>query len=382
MNGLIHSSVNADNESKLKSEDEVVQSVLDSIDRIFAIVRPRQVLYIGIDGVAPRAKLNQQRSRRALDLQIDLDTAQEMEAKKMQILASGHVLPDISNGKETIEPFDTNCVTCGTAFMLHLSERLQSYISERIFNDPAWQSIEVILSDANVPGEGEHKIINFIRQRQTSPTYNPETTHVLFGTDADLILLGLATREQYVIIMRNAFLPRNARFCDLCQQQGHSFKTCQGISKENLDRSKDSPSHPIKTKYSFVHLSMLSNAMFHFLWSNNQSGFEWDYYRFLDDWVFICLMMGNDFLPNIPSFVIRENAIDDIMQIYTYLVPQLNAYLTDDGKLNTEFFKILLTKSGEMENEKFQNRHRIHEAWLKNNQSMKMPIKPSSNSNT
>ena len=379
MNGLIHSSVNASNDSKLTSENEVIQSILDNIDRIFTIVRPRQLLYIAIDGVAPRAKLNQQRSRRVLDLQNDLDTAKEMEAKKTQILASGNILPDTSNEKETIEPFDANCVTCGTAFMLHLSEHLQCYISERILSEPAWQSIEVILSDANVPGEGEQKIINFIRQRQTLSTYNPETSHVLFGTDADLILLGIATREQYVIIMRNAFIRQQPRFCDLCRQHGHNFKDCQGLPKENLARSKDSTSCPIKAKYIFVHLSILSNTMFHILWTNNPSGFEWDYYRFLDDWVFICLMMGNDFLPDIPSFAIHENAIDDLMEIYSHLVPQMNAYLTDDGKLNIEFFKIILTEFGQMENEKFQNRHKLREEWLKSNRPMKMPIKPSLN---
>ena len=66
-----------------------------------------------------------------------------------------------------------------------------------------WQNITVIFSDANVPGEGEHKIVVFIRHQRQHPNCDLNTKHVICGPDTDLIFLGMVTHESNVTIIRN-----------------------------------------------------------------------------------------------------------------------------------------------------------------------------------
>jgi 5'-3' exoribonuclease 2 len=362
MNNIIHLSTNSDNYSKPKTEDEVIKSIFDSIDRIFSIVRPRKLLYMSIDGVAPRAKLNDQRSRRFLESKDALDKAEQIARKKSEIIANGGLLPKDQNQQEKIQRFDGNCITPGTPFMSRLANCLRYFIYNRMNKNVAWRSIKVILSDSNVPGEGEHKIINYIRRQRKHPNYDPETRHVLYGSDADLIILGLATHESHMTILRDEYDPNKPRVCDVCQQVGHDMKECTGIPKDKLGQNNELSSTNVKTKYIFVDLSLLRDKLHKILEEKaDQSSFKWYHKRFLDDWVFLCLLVGNDFLPNLPSFEVYENVIDNLMNIYMKSVPKFNDYLTDNGTLKIKLLEIILIEFGKMEDEIFKNRHKVSE---------------------
>ena len=159
---------------------------------------------MAVDGVAPRAKMNQQRSRR-------FRTAKEAREVKEKAERKGEKLP-----KE--KAFDSNCITpgvctslpclwcvlipIGTMFMAKLSEQLKYFVNKKISEDSNWRDCQVILSGHDVPGEGEHKIMEYIRKSRAQPDYNPNVRHCLYGLDADLIMLGLLSHDPHFCLLR------------------------------------------------------------------------------------------------------------------------------------------------------------------------------------
>ena len=99
----------------------------DYVDRLMNAVRPRRMLYMAIDGVAPRAKMNQQHARR-------FRSAQEARERLELEIDLARDLPTVGIKEEDEEPkvaWDSNVITPGTTFMLRLSTYLRFYIRER-----------------------------------------------------------------------------------------------------------------------------------------------------------------------------------------------------------------------------------------------------------
>ena len=167
---------------------------------------------------SPGEQMNQQRSRRYRSAKEIEDKREEEEKMRREWSASGRKLPP-----KKPPTWDHNVITPGTPFMHRLSDFLRYYIHSRITNDPGWKNVKVILSDAGVPGEGEHKVMEFIRLQRMQPGYNPNTRHCIHGKDADLIMLCLACHEPRFSILRELDMNPTNRKLQAAEQVGRSL---------------------------------------------------------------------------------------------------------------------------------------------------------------
>ena len=335
MNGIIHPCSHPEVGPQPKNEQEMYENVCHYVDRLVRAVRPRRLLHLAIDGVAPRAKMNQQRSRRFRAAQEARERAGTEVRVREELEEQGVNVPPPSE-----EPWDSNVITPGTKFMIELSEYVRFYIRKRIATDRAWGNIKVIFSDASIPGEGEHKIMAHVRQQRGQEGYDPNLVHVLHGLDADLIMLALATHEAHFYILREEVLFGR-----------------QSIEATELPENANKPlqrlSVPILREYLANEFASVMNPPF-----KGEVSLE----RLLDDIVFMCFFVGNDFLPHLPSLDIRDGALDYLFNVYRRLLPGLGGYLTDHGgKVNLDRVDVILAEVGSIEDYVFEMKHKNEE---------------------
>eukprot|EP01022_Parablepharisma_sp_SALTPOND_P027935 TRINITY_DN686_c0_g1_i1.p1 TRINITY_DN686_c0_g1~~TRINITY_DN686_c0_g1_i1.p1 ORF type:complete len:796 (+),score=111.51 TRINITY_DN686_c0_g1_i1:2577-4964(+) len=349
MNGIIHPCCHPEEGAPPQTEADMFNNIFSYIDKLMRIVRPRKLVYMAVDGVAPRAKMNQQRSRRfrsAIDAKIKLDKEDELKRIWEE---KGEYLPETLKAQSHCIfrshlkiDFDSNVITPGTPFMDRLAEALRFYIYDRLNNDPLWKGLVIIFSDAQVPGEGEHKILEYIRLQRAQEGYDPNLVHCLYGADADLIMLGLSTHEVNFYVLREVFVQPSDKVCSNCGQRGHLSDECE----EFHQKSKED----VAKKVQFQYISIWRVREFLELeFRNVETPFEKDFERIIDDFVFLCFFVGNDFLPHLPSLYIRQGAIDSILMIYKKMLPALGGYLTNEGTVDYKKVDVLFEKIGVLE---------------------------------
>ena len=345
MNGIVHPCSHPENKPPPETEDDMLLAVFEYTNRVLNMARPRKVLVIAVDGVAPRAKMNQQRARRfrsARDAKIENETRETIMREKEEI---GEFIDNSIRNKKT---WDSNAITPGTPFMDKLAAALRYWTAFKLATDPGWKDIQVIISDATVPGEGEHKIMNFIRAQRADPEYNPNTTHCIYGLDADLIFLGLATHKPHFRILREDVFAQgnnNRKRPNIKDTMNMSEEEKQLIAKEDSEKP-----------FLWLHINVLREYLSAELWIPRLS-FPFDLERAIDDWVFMCFFCGNDFLPHLPCLDVRENSIDILLDIWKVVLPNLKTYMTCDGELNMESVELLLQQLGSREADIFKTKH-------------------------
>lgn len=340
MNGIIHPCTHGNNEVDITilDETEMFKKIFGYVDRLYKIVRPRKVLYLAVDGVAPRAKMNQQRSRR-------FRSSKEAEALAATILARDGSLPEEA-------AFDSNCITPGTDFMLKLGLAMRKWIEYKQKTDPIWKNgCDVVVSGPDVPGEGEHKVMDYIRETkalydadnpsESHPHWSPGLTHVLYGLDADLIMLGLATHEPRFLLLREKMS------VVMAGRGRHKHRK----KKDMLDYTRDD--------FELLEIAALREMFqiqFRKFADAGRLKVDYDVRRVIDDFIFICMFVGNDFLPHVPHLEIDNGALSLMLNNYIDLLPEWGGYLTDKGAIHPARLEQFFYNLAVFEEEHFRRR--------------------------
>jgi 5'-3' exonuclease len=331
MNGIIHNSAQKvygygsfSVAEEGASNKKVYALVCLTIDKMVRQFKPKE-LVLCIDGVAPMSKQIQQRQRRFL-------AAHDRRAPGTAF--------DFDSNKGNTSLFDSNAISPGTEFMHDLGRYIDTHIKmkqkrphttesrgesrpahdtnwrtsingnvprqlgggQRNYSTQQWQTVRygapnpmgswdradndwsnmtVIFANDKVAGEGEHKLLNYIRKYG-----NHDWTYCIYGSDADLIMLSMSALTTSVInnifVLRDEYKSPNYLLIDI------------PFFVDSLVRDVRNKAHK----------------------DGNVWNGEFNRQRFINDFIFMCFMVGNDFLPHIPTIEIMSNGIESMLDFY------------------------------------------------------------------
>lgn len=274
-------------------ESRVIDSVISKIEQYVGVIAPTNVLYIAFDGVAPYAKMEQQRIRRyktgylsAIDFSTDVGMAfAAVDSKK----------------------WNTSAITPGTEFMNLLSAKVRRAFtsSGRFFGAKT-----VIVSASDDPGEGEHKMFQYMRENALATE-----TIAVYGLDSDLIMLSLF-------------------HCFACENI-YIFREAPAFGKLVLDVSSGD-------ELVFLDHRLLAGAIL------NEMGVSTtvnDARGRIYDYIFMCFLLGNDFLPHFPALNIRTHGNYTILDTYKRVIgcrPDRRFISLETGNIQWRHVKLFL----------------------------------------
>lgn len=251
-------------------ETEIIDGVWERIKYYFDNYKASRYI-ICADGVAPLAKMFQQRKRRYLNIYRNT----------------------LDNTKII---WDTNAITPGTVFM----DKLNDCITKNITHDRYINKI--IYSGSNESGEGEHKIFNILKETPA------DAKIIIHGLDADLIILSLMSHKENIYLMREMKDPQHSQ-----QTQQHNtvinYLNIKELRKAILCELKGS-------------------------WDLEGSGTSTDDdHDLIETYCTACSILGNDFIPHLLTVELKNNGIETLM-FATKNAIKTNGLLVKNGEIN------------------------------------------------
>jgi 5'-3' exonuclease len=292
---------------KMSSSDitnYIISKVIETIKEYITTIKPTNRVFIAFDGVAPVAKIEQQRSRRFKSLY------QNSVSKSL-----------LKNDKA--EPWNTTAITPGTVFMNSLNEQIAiAFNNHALFNLKS-----IIVSGSDKYGEGEHKIFKYIRDNAED---HREQNTVIYGLDADLIMLSI----NHLPISPNIYLFR---------ETPHFIQSINSELEPNESYLLDIPELA-----NIITLDMNNGQE---LTCEQQSNRIYDY-------IFLCFFLGNDFMPHFPAVNIRTGGVDKMLNAYKATIGSTNENLTDGRTIYWKNVRKLVQFLADNETEYLKQEHK------------------------
>ena len=291
----------------------IIKQVICKIEEYIGLISPDKLIYIAFDGVAPVAKLEQQRARRYKSWYQN-----EISRAIFQ-----------TNKPSTSEQWNTTAITPGTVFMTELNARISDYFSDTVANTSKFNNQKIIVSSSDEVGEGEHKIFEFIRTNAEM-----SGTSVIYGLDADLIMLSI----NHLPVNKDIFLFR---------ETPEFIKSIDNSLEPNETYLMDIP-----LLANIITLDMNNGVELTTVQQQNR----------IYDYIFLCFFLGNDFMPHFPALNIRTGGIDKLLGAYKATVGlYANENLTDGTKIYWKNVRKLVAFLANMEEDYFKSETKLRD---------------------
>lgn len=253
-------------------EQLMIENIMNYITYIIKYVSPTLV-YISVDGVAPLAKINQQRYRRYKSHKDSLIRENLLKKYKTQKKSS----------------WSNVSITPGTQFMEKLHIGLKNYCAQYSKTN----NVKIIYSSYHTPGEGEHKILDYLRTLDKG-------THVIYGLDADLIFLAMTCQNKNMYLLRESETFKNKHDNEM------SNATINNPADEFLYVCIDALKICFTEKINEIIYEKMYNYNLNISLPNDLT----------NDVVFICYFLGNDFIAHLPTIDIKKYGMDILLDAY------------------------------------------------------------------